>query len=66
MTRSATAYPCHLTVGYAHEHVAELLRAAQTSGVAAQLPERIRHRTTRRRPTWWVRIATRTPATRNA
>ena len=53
--------PAHqesLTAAVAHEHIRDLLRAADSSRIAACLPDRKAHRTPRRRPAWWLRIAT--------
>ena len=61
-----TAYQPSLTAAVAHEHVNDLLRAADASRVAACLPDGKGHRTPRRRPAWWLRIATRTTTVRTA
>jgi hypothetical protein len=65
MTHTPAVQPS-LTAAAAHEQVHDLLRAAASSRTAACLPDRKRHRTPRRRPAWWVRIATRTATTRTA
>jgi len=59
------AYQQSLTAAVAHEHVRDLLRAADSSRIAACLPDE-KHRTPRRRPSWWLRIATRTTTIRTA
>jgi hypothetical protein len=58
-------YPS-LTAAIAHEHIVELHRAAEASRVLAALPGGRRHRTPRRRPTWWLQVVTRTAAARTA
>ena len=60
------AYQHSLTAAVAHEHVNDLLRAADASRVAACLPDGQGPRTPRRRPAWWLRIATRTATPRTA
>jgi len=60
------AFQQSLTAAVAHEHVRDLLRAADASRVAACLPDGKGHRTPRRRPAWWLRIATHTPTPRTA
>ena len=60
------AYQPSLTAALAHEHVNDLLRAAAASRVAGCLPDENGHRTPRRRPAWWLRIATRTTTARTA
>jgi hypothetical protein len=59
MTSTATAYQQSLTAAVAREHVNDLLRAAEQSRTAAQLPAHNPHRTPRRRPTWWQRATAR-------
>jgi hypothetical protein len=67
MTSTAsTAYYPSLTAATAREHVADLHRAAEASRVLAALPGGRRHRTPRRRPTWWLSVVTRTAAPRTA
>ena len=64
-----THTPAHqhsLTAAVAHEHLRDLLRVADASRVAACLPDGKGHRTPRRRPAWWLRIATRTTTIRTA
>ena len=51
---STTGYQPTLTGALAREHVADLLRTARVSRVAAQLPGNP-HRAPRRRPLWWLR-----------
>jgi hypothetical protein len=58
------AYQHSLTAAVAHEHVNDLLRAADASRAAACLPDEKGHRTPRRRPAWWLRVATRTATVR--
>jgi hypothetical protein len=60
------AYQLSLTAAVAHEHVNDLLRAADASRIAACMPDGKGHRTPRRRPAWWLRIATRTAIARTA
>jgi hypothetical protein len=60
------AYQLSLTAAVAHEHVNDLLRAAAASRVAGCLPDENGHRTPRRRPAWWLRIATRPAIARTA
>ena len=60
------AYQHSLTAAVAHEHVNDLIRAADASRVAACLPDEKAHRTPRHRPAWWLRIATRTATPRTA
>ena len=60
------AYQHSLTAAVAHEHVNDLLRAAEASRIAGCLPDGKGHRTPRRRPAWWLRIATRTATIRTA
>ena len=60
------AYQHSLTAAVAHEHVRELLQAADASRIAACLPDEKGHRTPRRRLAWWLRIATRTATIRTA
>ena len=60
------AYQQSLTAAVAHEHVRDLLRAADASRVAGCLPDEKGHRTPRRRPGWWLRVATRTTTIRTA
>ena len=60
------AYQPSLTAAVAHEHVNDLLRAADASRIAACLPDDKGPRTPRRRPAWWLRIATRTATPRTA
>ena len=60
------AYQQSLTAAVAHEHINDLLRAADASRVAACLPDEKGLRTSRRRPAWWLRIATRTTTIRTA
>jgi hypothetical protein len=48
-------YKPSLTAAAAHEHINDLLRAADQSRVSAQLPARNPERTPRRRRTWWWR-----------
>ena len=64
-TASTPYYPS-LTAATAREHIADLHRAAEASRVLAALPGSRRHRTPRRRPTWWLRVVTRTGAPRTA
>ena len=66
MTHTEMTYQPSLTAAAAREHVNDLLRAADASGVAAHLPDRDRHRTPRRRPAWWLRITTRSATPRTA
>jgi len=67
MTSTAgTRYYPSLTAATAREHVADLHRAAEASRVLAALPGGRRHRTPRRRPTWWLSVVTRTAAPRTA
>ena len=65
MTSTATYTPT-LTGAVAREHVSDLLRDAAASRAAAQLPRRDRHRTTRRRALWWIRVTTRSATPRTA
>ena len=60
------AFQPSLTAAVAHEHVNDLLRAADASRVVGCLPDENGHRTTRRRPAWWLRIATGTTTIRTA
>jgi len=64
-TASTQYYPS-LTAAIAREHIAELHRAAEATRVLAALPRGRRHRTPRRRPTWWLSVVTRTSAPRTA
>ena len=64
-TASAQYYPS-LTAAIAREHVVELHRAAEASRVRAALPGGRRHRTPRRRPTWWLQVVTRSAGPRTA
>jgi len=64
-TASTPCYPS-LTAATAREHVADLHRAAEASRVLAALPGGRRHRTPRRRPTWWLSVVTRTAAPHTA
>ena len=59
-------YQQSLTAAVADEHVRGLLRATDASRIAACLPDRTGHRAPRRRPAWWLRIATRTATLRTA
>lgn len=59
-----SAYQQAWTAAVVREHVRDLLRAADASRVAACLPDEKGHRTPRRRPAWWLRIATRTATVR--
>jgi len=59
---ASTPYYPSLTAATAREHVADLHRAAEASRVLAALPGGRRHRTPRRRPTWWLSVVTRTAA----
>ena len=61
-----SSYRQSLTAAVAHESVRDLLRAADSSRVAACLPDQKGHRTPRRRPAWWLRIVTRTATVRTA
>jgi hypothetical protein len=54
-----TTYQPTLSGALAHEHVTDLLRQAATSRAAAQAPDQNQHRTTRRRPLWWVHVIAR-------
>ena len=65
MTHTAS-YPQSMTAAVAHESIRDLLRAADSSRIAACLPDRQGHRTPRRRPAWWLRIATRSATVRTA
>jgi hypothetical protein len=58
-TASLQYYPS-LTAATAREHVADLHRAAEASRVRAALRRR-RHRTARRRPTWWLSVVPASP-----
>jgi hypothetical protein len=42
-----------LAFALTREHIRDLVRAADNSRAAADLPDRHRHRTPRRRPPWW-------------
>jgi len=64
-TASTQYYPS-LTGAIASEHIVDLQRAAEASRVLAALPGGRRHRTPRRRPTWWLSVVTRTAAPRTA
>jgi len=64
-TASTQYYPS-LTGAIAREHIVEMHRAAEASRVLAALPGGRRHRTPRRRPTWWLAVVTRTAAARTA
>ena len=64
-TASTQFFPS-LTAAIAHEHVVELHRAAEASRGLAALPGGGRHRTSRRRPTWWLQVVTRAAAARTA
>lgn len=61
-----SGYQQSLTAAVVDEHVRDLLRAADASRIAACAPDRTAHRTPRRRPAWWLRIATRTATLRTA
>ena len=63
---STSAYQPFLTAPVAREHVNDLLRAADAARIAACLPDRSGHRIPRRRPAWWLRIATRSATPRTA
>jgi hypothetical protein len=54
MNRPA-AYQSSLTAAVAHEHINDLLRAADQSHAIDQLRANNPHRTPRRRRTWWGR-----------
>ena len=60
-TASTPYYPS-VTAALAREHIEELHRAAEASRLFAGLPGSRRHRTPRRRPTWWLQVVTRTAA----
>ena len=64
-TASIQYYPS-LTAAVAREHVVELHRAAEASRVRAAVTGGRRHRTPRRRPTWWLQVLTRTASPRTA
>jgi hypothetical protein len=66
VTSTVSTYQHSLSAAVAREHVSDLLRAAGASRVAACLPDGIGHRTPRRRPAWWLRIATRSTSPRTA
>ena len=61
-----SGYQQSLTADVAHETVRDLPQAADSSRIAACLPDGQGHRSPRRRPAWWVRIATRTATVRTA
>jgi hypothetical protein len=44
-----------ITAAVAAEHRSDLLRAAARSQMIADLPDRARHQTPRRHPSWWAR-----------
>ena len=61
-----SGYQQSLTAAVAHETVRNLLQAADSARIAACLPDGQRPRTPRRRPSGWLRIATRTATVRTA
>ena len=61
-----SSYQQSMTAAVAHENVRNLLRAAEASRIAACLPDQNGHRTPRRRPAWWLGIATRTATVKTA
>ena len=65
-TTASTPYYPSLTAAVAREHIADLHRAAEVSRVLAARPGGRRHRTPRRRPTWWLKVVTRTAGPRTA
>ena len=65
-TTASNQYYPSLTAAIAREHIVELHRAAEASRVLAALPGGRRHRTPRRRPTWWLSVVTRTATARTA
>ncbi|HEX6935255.1 MAG TPA: hypothetical protein VF227_01910 [Actinomycetes bacterium] len=59
-----TTYHPTITAAAAHEHVRDLLRAAEISRTVADVPDR--HHTPRRRPVWWTHVLTHLTGRRSA
>ena len=54
------SYHPTLTAAVAAEYHRDRVRSAERSRLIADLPDRPRHRVSRRRPAWWIRVATTT------